>query len=151
MTALHLRSLPVREEWLDQYGHMRWSDYVAACDKAGWAFYEHFGCGEAYVKRTGCGFYTVECHVRYLREIRGGATLDIEGLLFDADAKRTWFAAIVKSDGIERATVEVVDIHVDTRTGRSAPIPDDALAAFLAAKEPEIPAWAGRSCSLAKR
>jgi acyl-CoA thioester hydrolase len=151
MTTLHLHSLPVREEWLDQYGHLRWSDYLSAFDKAGWAFYEHFGCGEDYVRRTGCGFYTVESHVRYLREVRCDAQLEFEGLVFGADTKRCWFAGVLKVDGIERATVELVDLHVDTRGGRSVPMPEATLAALLAAKEPQIPAWAGRSCSLAKR
>jgi acyl-CoA thioesterase FadM len=151
MAAVKLHSFPVKEAWLDQYGHLRWSDYLSAFDAAGWKFYDHFGCGENYVQRTGCGFYTVECHVRYLREVRGDAHLDFEVLVFGADARRTWFAATIKAEGIERATIEFIDVHVDTRTGRSVPMPEAALAAFLAAKETDLPSWAGRNCSLEKR
>lgn len=149
---MKLGSLPIREEWLDLYGHVRWSNYLNAIDPAGYVFYgRFFGPVDDYLKRTGCAFYTAETHARYLKEVRGDAMLEIEGWVFGSDAKRIWWGAVVTSDGIERATIEIVDLHVDTNIGRSAPMPDHVQAALTEARVLEVPAWAGRSCSLVRK
>ena len=53
----------------------------------------------------------------------------------------------LRVDGTLRATEEVLGVHVDTGTGRSAPFPD-AVRGLVAAAEVPPPAEAGRAISL---
>ena len=152
MPPIQLGSVPVQPDWVDFYGHVRGADYFRAFDSAGYVFYERFfGPVDDYLKNTGCGFFTAEAHVRYLKEVRGDLRLDIAAMLFDFDAKRIWWAMTMTCEGVERATIEIIDLHVDTGIGRTVPIPETVQVALAGAKATERPSWSGRSCSLDKR
>lgn len=149
--VLKLHSEPVREEWLDAYGHLNEAYYLVPISNASWALQDHFGIGVDYFERTGGAIYTVESHLRYLREVRAPAVVEIESMIFDADAKRLRFAHVMKVDGEERATFECVGLHYDTRSNRTAPLPDDVQTALKAARVVELPGWAGRRVTLEKQ
>jgi len=151
MTALNLHAEPLKDEWLDAYGHLNEAYYMVPFTNANWAILDHFGIGTAYFERTGGALYTVESHVRYVKEVRSPALIEIETLVFDADAKRMRVAHIMKVDGIERATLECVMLHFDSKAGRTAPMPIEVQVALKAAQVVDLPPWAGRGISLDKR
>jgi acyl-CoA thioesterase FadM len=151
MTLLKLHAEPLQEQWLDAYGHLNEAYYLVPFTNANWAILAHFGIGTDYYERTGGAFYTVESHVRYLKEVRFPALLETESLVFGADAKRLRAAHILKVDGVERATFECVMLHFDSKAGRVAPMPEAAQAALQAAVAGELPPWAGRGISLDRK
>lgn len=151
MTVLRLHSEPLREEWLDAYGHLNEAYYLVPFSNASWALQDHFDIGVAYFARTGGAIYTVETHLRYLKEVRAPATFDIESIILETDPKRIRFAHIMLVDGVERATFECMTLHFDTRAGRTAPLPEATQSALRDACVAQLPDWAGRSVSLQKR
>ena len=151
MTVLKLHAEPLLSDWLDAYGHLNEAYYLVPFSNASWALQDHFGIGVDYFERTGGALYTVESHLRYLKEVRAPATMEIESMILGSDAKRIRFAHVMGVDGIERATFECVLLHVDTNAGRTAPLPETVQAELKAAEVAELPPWAGRNVSLAKR
>ena len=118
---------------------------------ADWDFLQQLDVGVAYFERTGCGWYTAESHLRFLKEVRPPAVLEMQGVLLDCDAKRMHYCFVMRVEGIERATLEGVAIHFDPKAGRVTPAPDDVQARLRQAKTAEPPPWTGRAVSLAKR
>ncbi len=151
MTILSLHAEPVQDSWLDAYGHMNEAYYLVAFSNAAWPFQDHFGIGTEYFDATGCAIYTLETHLRYVDEVRAPAVLEIKSMVFGSDAKRIHVAHSMEVDGRERATVEFMMLHYDTRAGRPAPMPDDVQAALKSAQLPQLPDWAGRSIGLDRK
>jgi acyl-CoA thioesterase FadM len=151
VNVLKLHSEPVREEWLDAYAHLNEAYYLVPISNASWALQDHFGIGVDYFERTGGAIYTVESHLRYLREVRAPAVVEIESMIFDVDAKRLRFAHVMSVGGEVRATFECVALHFDTRSNRTAPLPGDVQTALKAARVVELPEWAGRRVTLEKQ
>jgi acyl-CoA thioesterase FadM len=151
VTRLKLHAEPVQEAWLDDYGHLPEASYLIPFTNANWAVLDHFGIGRAYYARTGGALYTVESHVRYLKEVRAPALVETETLVLGADAKRLRVAHLMSVDGVERATFECVMLHVDSKAGRTAPLPADVQAALAAAQTPDPPPWAGRGITLDRK
>lgn len=151
MTLLKLHAEPLQDHWLDAYGHLNEAYYLVPFTNANWAILAHFGIGTDYYERTGGALYTVESHVRYVKELRAPAQIEIESLVLGADAKRLRVAHVMKAGGTERATFECVMLHFDSKAGRTAPMPEATQAALKAAQVAELPPWAGRGISLDKR
>lgn len=151
MNVLKLHSEPVREEWLDAYGHLNEAYYLVPFSNAAWALQDHFGIGVDYFERTGGAIYTVESHLRYMKEVRAPALLELETMIFDSDAKRIRFGHVMLVDDEARATFECVGLHFDTRARRTAPLPEDVQGALMAARVPELPPWAGRRVTLERQ
>ena len=144
MTTLTLHSEPLQHGWLDAYGHLNEAYYLVPFSNASWRMQDAFGIGIAYFERSGCALYTLETHLRYLKEVRAPAELAVETLILGADAKRIHFAHLLVVDGELRATGEFMALHYDTRAGRSAPLPEAPLAKLKEAQVDKLPAWAGR-------
>ena len=151
MTVFNLHAEALRDDWLDAYGHLNEANYLLPFANANWAFVEHFDVGVGYFERTGAAFYTLEAHLRYLKEVRSPAVLEIESMVFESDAKRVRLAHVMRVDGIERATFECLFLHYDTRADCTAPMPQFFQAALDQAEVAELPDWAGRGVSLRKR
>jgi acyl-CoA thioester hydrolase len=150
MTVLKLHAEPVQDAWLDAYGHLNEAYYLVPFSNASWALQEHFGIGVEYFERTGGALYTVESHIRYLKEVRAPAHMEVASLVLGADAKRIHIAHVMTVAGVERATFECLGLHYDTRAGRTTPMPQAIQAALADARAPQSPAWAGRRVSLHK-
>ena len=129
----------VREEWLDYNGHMNDAAYAIVCGEASEELLDALGLGAAYQAATGCTTYTVESHIWYKREAKGGTLLLAETLVVAADPKRLRVRhRIVDEAGAEIAEAEYVYLHVNQRTGKVEPMPDDRwseLRPFLATSD----------------
>ena len=117
-----LRVLP---EWIDYNGHMNVAYYVLAFDTALERPLDALGLGREAARAAGCSCFTLESHVRYLRELRLDAPLRVAFRLLDADAKRLHYIQHMfhAEEGWLAATCEEAGIHVDMRQRRVAAFP----------------------------
>jgi acyl-CoA thioester hydrolase len=154
---LRLHEEAVRPEWIDFNGHMNLAFYVLAFDHATDRFLHHVVLGEAYMRRSECSVFILETHVVYAREMRLGDRMRFTTQLLDFDAKRLRFIHHMyhAEEGFLSAANELLGLHVDMRTRRSAPIPPEAAEALARLRVQQahlpVPPEAGRSIDLARR
>lgn len=151
MTVLQLHSEPLQDSWLDLYGHLNEAYYLVPFSNTTWIMQDYFGIGSEYFDDTGCALYTVETHLRYLSDVRSPATMDIESLVLGSDAKKIWFAHLMRVDGELCATAEFMGLHYNTREGRTMEMPEQVQAELQAARVETLPDWVGRQISLVKK
>ncbi|MBS0393347.1 MAG: carnitine 3-dehydrogenase [Proteobacteria bacterium] len=152
---LRLAETVVRPEWIDYNGHLTDARYFQIFGDAVDVLLRRLGVDEAY-RAAGHSPFTAETHVRYLAEVGQNETVYVTTQVLDVDAKRfRLFHGLHRSrDGVLAATAEQLWLHVDTKAGRTAPMParlHEGLAALAAehAKLPR-PADAGRGISMQK-
>ena len=145
MTLLRLHEEPLQDAWLDAYGHLNEAYYLVAFTNATWKLQAHFDIGTDYFDRTGNALYTLESHIRYLAEVRAPATLAIESMILGVDAKKLHIGHVMTFAGKERASIECLLLHYDSKAGRTAVFADDVMAGLRAAVMAEQPEWVGRS------
>ena len=116
---------PVREEWIDYNGHMSEAFYVLVFGYATDALMDAIGVDETCRARHDCSLYTLEAHVRYLREVGEGEPLTVHSSVVDSDHKRlhVYHAMHNESSGELLATSELMLMFVDTASGRSGDFP----------------------------
>jgi carnitine 3-dehydrogenase len=117
------------------------------------AFFRYVGDDEAY-RAAGLTFFTAETHLNYYREMKAGEPFTIETQLVGLDEKRMhlFHRMLHGKTGELVATNEIMQLHVDQKAGRVAPMRADifeALSAVWAAHEKlKIPAELGRVLSV---
>ncbi len=125
----------VRPEWIDANGHMNLAYYVVIFDHATDVAFDALDIGTAYRERTGNSSFVVETHTLYECEVTEGERLRVTSRLLGADAKRVHLfheMFLVRTN--ERvAAHELLALHIDMRTRRTAPFPADRRAALAAA------------------
>jgi carnitine 3-dehydrogenase len=152
---LRLHETRVEPGWVDFNDHMTESRYLQVFGDATEALFRVIGVDQAYHQR-GHNYYTVETHLRHLREVEGGTPLHVTTQILGADEKRIhFFHALYRSDNDTLlATAEQIQLHVDTQASRAAPAEPQVLARvqrIAAAHRPLArPEGSGRSISLAK-
>lgn len=116
---------PVRPEWIDYNGHMSEAYYVLVFGFATDALLDAIGVDETYRSRHQCSVYTLEAHVRYLREVGEGAPLQVYTAVVDSDHKRLHVHhSLQRPDtGEVLASTELMLMFVDTESGSSADFP----------------------------
>src|SRR5579871_3102545 len=125
----------VRAEWIDYNGHMSDFIYGLVFGEATDAFYRTVGLDES-MRRQHRMFYTVESHVRHLREAKVGEQLYATTQVLGLDDKRLHlFHRLFRArDQVEIASGEQLHLHVDTAAARAVAM-DGELRARLAAVE----------------
>ena len=138
-----------REDWADYNGHMTESRYLQAFGDATDAFLRAIGMDGAYVA-AGRSVYTVETHIRHLRETKIGETLRVTTALLGHDSKRARIVHEMRAGDSPApvATAEHMLLHVDAKAGKAAPFGETlarGLERLAAAQgDPPKPDWAGR-------
>ncbi|HTN97742.1 MAG TPA: thioesterase family protein [Nordella sp.] len=104
--------------------------YNVLFDRAGDEAFDVIGLGADYVKRANCSFFTLETHVTYLRELHAGDSVTVDVRFLDYDAKRLHYFEQMRHarEGFIAATSELIIIHIDMTTRKTAPFPPDVLA-----------------------
>ena len=154
-SPLLLHRASVLPEWVDYNGHMSEAYYVLVFGHATDSFLDHIGLDDAMRRATGASLYTVEAHIRYLHEARGGESLRVETQLLGHDAKRVHLhhGMLREADLQLLATSELMLLHVDSGAGRAAPLqagPQARIGALAAAQARlSRPAHVGRAISMA--
>ncbi|MGY1437328.1 thioesterase family protein [Streptomyces reniochalinae] len=145
----------VRAEWIDYNGHMSEAFYVLVFGHATDTMMDAVGLDPAYRESSGCSLYTVEAHVRYLKEVPEGTPLAVRTRILGVDGKKLRFAhemyagdaaggqeAGQDGDAEAVASIELFALHVGAQG--SAPFPEPVRERLTALLE-EPPAWAGRA------
>lgn len=143
----------VRAEWIDANGHMNLAYYVVVFDHATDAIFDALGLGDAYRNATGHAIFAVETHTLYGRELRRGELVRVRSLVLGGDAKRLHLAhEMLHAESGERAAAqEIMFVHVDLSTRRSAAFPDalrEDVADVARAHAALRPDWVGRRLAL---
>jgi acyl-CoA thioester hydrolase len=126
----------VRDDWIDYNGHLSEAYYVLVFGHATDAVMDAVGLGADYRSTAGASLYTVEAHIRYLDEVPDGVDAEVRSSVIGATDKLMWIWHEMWVDERLRATEEVLGVHVDLRTGRSAPFPSDVADRIAAVLEP---------------
>lgn len=148
MTPLRLHRVTVQPEMIDYNGHLTEGWYALIFGDATDALYEHVGAGAAWRATTGCSLYTLEAHLRYLREVPVGAALTIATQVIGVDQKRVILAHEMERNGEVAATGEILAICVDTRAGRSTVLDAGLHERLSALCTPDPPDYCGRRIAL---
>ncbi|MEU4144324.1 thioesterase family protein [Streptomyces parvulus] len=152
MTGLPPFHSTVRPEWVDYNGHLSEAFYVLVFGHATDALMIETGLDSGYRESTGCSLYTVESHVRYLREVPEAAHLAVRTRVVGVAARKARFVHemyVVSEPGTEPATdaapvatTELLAVHVDQGAGQAAEFPEAIRHRFTELTEP-APDWAG--------
>ena len=157
MGALALYEGRVLPEWLDANGHMMDGYYAVAFGDASWVVQDHLGMHAEYRERTGATLYTAEAHLVYLRELMLDRPFRVDTLLLGVDAKRIrmFHSLLTPDEDGPAATMELMMLHFNQRTGRVETFPDDVRATLdaVAAEHAGLdwPEQAGRAVRDVKR
>lgn len=147
----------VEDQWTDYNGHLNMAYYNVLFDRAGDEAFDAIGLGADYVKRTNGSFFTLEAHITYLREIHAGDSVTVDVHFLDYDAKRIHYFEQMRhaSEGFIAATSELIIIHVDMMTRKTAPFPPDVLANIKAMRDAHaalpIPPQVGHRIGIPKK
>ena len=153
---LRLHEARVRPDWIDYNGHMTESRYLQVFGDATDALLRHIGSDAAYQER-GFSYYTVESHLRHLREVGADAPLHATTQILGADEKRIHlFHSLFESKSETLlATDETMLLHVDTKGGKACPAAPEVLAKLNPIAEAHttlpLPEGAGRAIAMPKR
>jgi acyl-CoA thioester hydrolase len=124
----------VRPEWIDYNGHMNLAYYVVVFDHATDALFDMLGVGSSYREGRNCSNFVLETHTLYERELAEGDRLRVISHLMAADTKRLhFFHEMFHADqGFRAAAQELLSVHVDLASRRSAAFPPDRTVAIEA-------------------
>jgi acyl-CoA thioesterase FadM len=120
------------------------------------AFFRFIGDDEAY-RASGLTFFTAETHLNYYREMKAGEPFTIETQLVGMDEKRMhlFHRMLHGKTGELVATNEIMQLHVDQKSGKVAPMRADIFEALSAVwaehKKLKAPAELGRVMNVPKK
>jgi acyl-CoA thioester hydrolase len=112
--------------WIDYNGHLRDGYYAVIASASIDALMDDLGIDESYRRDTRCTLYTLEMHVRFLREIKGGERLRIDWYPAEFDPKRLRLLIVMRLAGTGEiaAVIDVMLMHVrQDATVRGTPFP----------------------------
>jgi carnitine 3-dehydrogenase len=126
---LHRGRVPA--DWIDYNGHVHESRYLQLFGDATDVLLSRLGVDAAHLAGGG-SYFTVETHLRHLRELAAGDAVTVTTQVLGADEKRLHVFHVLRCDGDEApvATAEQMLLHVDTEHGRVAPAGERLLAAI---------------------
>ena len=148
MSVLSLHHEPLQAAWLDAYGHLNEAYYLVPFSNATWKLQDHFGIGVEYYQQPGCALYTVETHLRYLREVRAPAELSIESMILGCTRKAIHFAHFMKVADSIRCSAEFMLLHYSTREEKTIELPDQARHRLMQSVVESPPEWIGSRITL---
>ena len=144
----------VATAWLDYNGHLNEAYYVLIFSHATDAMIDLIGMDSAWRAEHHMTVYTLETHVRYLREVGAGTTVTVDCRLIEVDAKRLRLFHTMRTsdDAVVLATAEMLVVNIDTRGPRVAawvPAIHANLTRLHAAQvDDDLPEGVGRSITM---
>ncbi len=137
----------VLPEWIDYNHHLSEAYYVLVFGHATDTVMANLGMTPDYVEREQRSLFTLQAHVRYLDQVGADAELEVRSAVIGVGTKSVWLWHELFAEGRLRATEEILAVHVDTESGRSAPLPAQLVARLEELCVP-APSEAGASISL---
>src|SRR6266849_4412008 len=122
--------MQIEPHWIDYNGHLNMAYYNVMFDRAIDELWLKLGIGHGYMRERKGSTFTVECHVRYLREIHLGDPVQVSIILVGADEKRlhTFEELRHATEGWRSGTPENMTTQIDMTARRTAPFPADIRA-----------------------
>lgn len=80
-------SLVIREQHLDTFGHVNNATYLQLLEEARWEFITSRGFGLSTIQKTGLGPTVLECHIKFLKELRLREQVTIESEILSYEKK----------------------------------------------------------------
>lgn len=145
MTGLPPYRTGIVEEWIDYNGHLSEAFYVLIFGYATDQVMDGIGLDAEARSRTGSSLYTVEAHIRYLREVALGTEVEVVSTIVSAGAKKLHLAHEMRVAGELVATEELMCLHVSGEPAATAPFPEDVADRIAAVSGARAPEWVGRS------
>ncbi|USG60678.1 carnitine 3-dehydrogenase [Sneathiella marina] len=111
----------IKSDWIDYNGHMTEHRYLQLFGETTDALLTYIGMDAAYLA-TGQSVYTLETHLRHLKEVAQGERVSVTTQLLGLDSKRVRLLHVMTLDRNEEvlATTEQMLMHVDTKAGRGS-------------------------------
>lgn len=111
-------------EWIDYNDHLTEGFYAVIFGDASDNLLTQIGFGADYRDQQRGTFYTVETHVRFLRELKLGDQLEVHMRIIGVDEKRLhfWHELMHAEEGFIAATQEAMLLHVDLDEIRVRPM-----------------------------
>jgi acyl-CoA thioesterase FadM len=119
---LELYAATVGPDWVDYNRHMSEWCYLLVMGDSSDTFFRYVGIDDDY-RASGRSLYTVETHIRNLAETSEGDQLRLTLRVLEADAKRVRILHEIWHGTTLAATGEQMLLHVDSKAGRTAPMP----------------------------
>ncbi|WP_031468097.1 thioesterase family protein [Sciscionella sediminilitoris] len=135
-------SARVREEWIDYNGHLSEPYYVLIFGDATTAMMDVVGIDAEYRSATDSSLYTVEAHVRYLREVGRDAEVRVHTTVLSVSGKKLRLCHEMFHERSLVATEELLALHVSA--GKATAFPEH-IAARLECHIGKAPDYAGRA------
>lgn len=114
----------------DHMGHMNVMWYVGKFDEATWQFFNALGLAPCLLRDSSRGMAAVDQHITYLRELHAGDVVTVRSALLEVKEKSIRFVHEMTNDEshevVARTTLK--GVHLNTRTRKSCPFPEDILA-----------------------
>jgi acyl-CoA thioester hydrolase len=143
----------IPQDYEDIMGHMNVMWYTHLFDQATFAFFEMFGFGASYLRRTGNGSFAVEAHVQYLSEVRIGANITIWTRALGRGDKTIHFMHFMSLEESDKlaATTEIIGVHIDLHQRRGTPFPTEIIQELdeMIAKHDKLD-WSAPVCGVMK-
>ena len=113
----------------DHIGHMNVMWYVGKFDEATWQMFAAIGVTPTYMSEENRGVAAVRQNTTYRRELRPGDLITIQTGILEMRERVIRFYHEMKNDetGEIAATTVITGVHLDTRTRKPCPFPDDIV------------------------
>jgi acyl-CoA thioester hydrolase len=115
----------VGAEMIDYSGHLNVGYYLVIFEEAARSFFGYLDLSRAYRERTNHALFAVEAHLTFEHEVCQGDRLRLESQLLGSTPKAIDVVHYMRRlpGGELTATNEVLYLHIDLGTRRSAPMP----------------------------
>lgn len=116
----------------DHVGHMNVMWYVGKFDEATWNMFADLGLTSAYMREKKRGMAAVEQHLTYLKELRAGDVVAINGRIIEARPKSASFLLEMSdaASGEICARCEITALHLDTDARKAVAFDDEIFTAL---------------------
>jgi acyl-CoA thioester hydrolase len=113
----------VLEEYRDEMDHMNVMWYAYLFAESTRQMFIELGLTNEYFLSNNSGSFMLECHTRYISEVRVGHRLELRTRILARTAKRlhAMHFMICLDDSRLAATLEIICAHVDMTTRRTSP------------------------------
>ncbi|MEM9564022.1 MAG: thioesterase family protein [Actinomycetota bacterium] len=114
----------VKPEWIDDNGHFNAGYYFVVFDQAVTDVMNFVGLDREHRQHNDVTTFSVEGHITFEREMNLGDPIEIRTILLDWDAKKFHYINLMHhgTEGWLAATNELLSMHIDNATRRSAPM-----------------------------
>lgn len=153
-SPLRLHHEVVQLDWVDYNNHLNDGFYMVIFSHATDALMEHIGLDETARTTVHCSLFTVEVHINYLREVKGGDRVRVETQILGHDQKRLhiFHTLYAGAEAEPAATNEQMLLHMDMAGPKTAPFRPEVLAKIEAIEAAQAglprPVNAGRAIGL---